>query len=105
MLYGLLNLPWWGFIVALLIMTQFTILGVTVYLHRCQAHRALQLHPIISHFFRCWLWLSTGMVTKQWAAIHRKHHAKVETADDPHSPVTRGLSTVMWSGAELYVKE
>jgi len=78
---------------------------VTIFLHRCQAHRALDLHPAVSHFFRFWLWLTTGMVTKEWAAIHRKHHAKVETVDDPHSPVTRGLNTVLWSGAELYRTE
>src|SRR6187399_242659 len=105
MFSGLLNLPWWGDLIAGLILVQITIAGVTIFLHRCQAHRALDLHPIVSHFFRFWLWLTTGMVTKEWAAIHRKHHAKVETTDDPHSPVTRGLSTVMWSGAELYRAE
>ncbi len=82
-----------------------TIAAVTIFLHRCQAHRALDLHPAVSHFFRFWLWLTTGMVTKEWAAIHRKHHAKVETVEDPHSPMTRGLSTVMWRGAELYRDE
>ena len=90
-MYGVLQLSWWGYIVALLILTQITIASVTIYLHRCQAHRALELHPIMSHFFRCWLWLTTGMVTKEWTAIHRKHHAKVETAEDPHSPQVKGL--------------
>lgn len=103
--YGILNLPWWGYIVALMIMTQITIMGVTIYLHRCQAHRALDLHPIVSHFFRFWLWLTTGMVTKHWAAIHRKHHAKVETPYDPHSPIEKGIKTVFFKGAELYREE
>jgi stearoyl-CoA desaturase (delta-9 desaturase) len=76
-----------------------------VYLHRCQAHRALELHPIASHFFRFWLWMTTGMLTGQWAAIHRKHHAKCETEEDPHSPQTRGLWKVMLEGAELYRAE
>jgi len=100
--FGLIQLPWWGYIIVLLGLTQITILAVTLYLHRCQAHRALDLHPIISHFFRFWLWLTTGMVTKEWAAIHRKHHAKVETAEDPHSPVARGIKKVFFEGAELY---
>jgi len=86
-------------------LTHFTIAGVTIYLHRSQAHRALDLGPIPSHFFRFWLWLGTGMVTKEWVAIHRKHHAKCETADDPHSPQTRGLGKVMREGAELYRAE
>lgn len=103
--HGFLHLSWWGYLVALLILTQITIAAVTIYLHRCQAHRALELHPIVSHFFRLWLWLTTGMVTKEWTAIHRKHHAKVETADDPHSPQVKGLKKVMWQGAELYRKE
>lgn len=104
-MFGLLNLPWWGYVVATLIMTQFTILGVTIFLHRCQAHRALELHPIASHFFRFWLWMSTGMVTKEWTAIHRKHHAKVETPEDPHSPQVEGLWRVLFHGTELYRKE
>ncbi len=104
-MFGLLNLPWWGYVVITLIFTQLTILGVTVYLHRCQAHRALELHPIVSHFFRFWLWMTTGMETKQWAAIHRKHHAKVETEDDPHSPQVKGIWKVLLEGAELYRKE
>lgn len=104
-MHGLLQLPWWGYLVVTLVLTQITIFSVTIYLHRCQAHRALDLHPIVSHFFRFWLWMTTGMVTKQWAAIHRKHHAKVETADDPHSPQVKGLKTVFFEGAELYRKE
>ena len=98
-------LPWWGYIVAALILTHITIASVTIYLHRHQAHRALDLHPVISHFFRFWLWLTTGMVTKEWTAIHRKHHAKVESPDDPHSPQRVGIRTVMWQGTELYRKE
>jgi len=105
LLDGLLNLPWWGGILAVLALTHVTIASVTIYLHRCQAHRALELHPIVSHFFRLWLWLTTGMVTKEWAAIHRKHHAKVETPDDPHSPQVHGINRVLWLGVFLYVKE
>jgi stearoyl-CoA desaturase (delta-9 desaturase) len=103
--FGLVQLPWWGYILVLLGFTQITIMSVTLYLHRCQAHRALDMHPVVSHFFRFWLWLTTGIVTKEWAAIHRKHHAKVETAEDPHSPVTRGLKKVFLEGAELYRME
>ncbi|AXT45619.1 MULTISPECIES: DesA family fatty acid desaturase [Chromobacterium] len=99
---GVLDLPWWGYIVVALALTHVTIAAVTIFLHRHQAHRALDLHPIPSHFFRFWLWLTTGMVTKQWAAIHRKHHAKCETADDPHSPQVLGIKKVLWEGAELY---
>jgi len=101
-LNGLLDLPWWGYIVAALILTHITIVSVTIFLHRHQAHRALDLHPLASHFFRFWLWLTTGMVTKQWAAIHRKHHAKCETAEDPHSPQILGIKKVLWEGVELY---
>ena len=103
--HGLIDLPWWGYIVLALALTHVTIACVTIFLHRAQAHRALDLHPIVAHFFRFWLWLTTGMVTKEWVAIHRKHHAKVETADDPHSPQTRGIKTVFWKGAELYRAE
>jgi stearoyl-CoA desaturase (Delta-9 desaturase) len=99
---GLIDLPWWGYVVVALALTHITIAGVTIYLHRHQAHRALDLHPVPSHFFRFWLWLTTGMVTKEWAAIHRKHHAKCETAEDPHSPQVKGIRKVMWQGAELY---
>lgn len=102
---GFLDLPWWGYVVVTLVFTHITIAGVTIFLHRHQAHRALDLHPAVSHFFRFWLWLTTGMVTKEWAAIHRKHHAKCETPDDPHSPQMRGISKVLWEGAELYREE
>ncbi|OAJ33359.1 DesA family fatty acid desaturase [Piscirickettsia salmonis] len=100
--YGLLNLPWWGYIIAVLLLTHVTIVAVTVFLHRHQAHRALDLHPVVSHFFRFWLWLTTGMVTKEWVAVHRKHHAHCETEQDPHSPRTYGIKTVLWEGADLY---
>jgi stearoyl-CoA desaturase (Delta-9 desaturase) len=102
---GLIDLPWWGYMVVTLVLVQLTILSVTVFLHRYQAHRALELQAIPSHFFRFWLWLTTGMVTKEWTAIHRKHHAKVETDEDPHSPMVKGIKTVLWEGAELYRKE
>ena len=103
--HGLLGASWWQMVLAALVMTHITIAGVTIFLHRSQAHRALELHPIMSHFFRLWLWLTTGMVTKEWVAIHRKHHAKCETEEDPHSPVTRGIETVFWKGSELYRAE
>jgi stearoyl-CoA desaturase (delta-9 desaturase) len=102
---GVFDLPWWGYALAALGLTHITIASVTIYLHRCQAHRALELHPIASHFFRLWVWLTTGMVTKEWAAIHRKHHAKCETAEDPHSPQIVGINRVLWGGVFLYVKE
>jgi len=105
MFTGFFDLPWWGYVVCTLILTHITIAAVTIYLHRHQAHRALDLHPIPSHFFRFWLWLTTGMVTREWVAIHRKHHAFVETADDPHSPQTRGIGTVLLQGTELYRSE
>jgi len=105
MFSGLLNLPWWGDVIAGLILVQITIAGVTLYLHRCQAHRALELHPIVSHFFRFWLWLTTGMITKEWAAIHRKHHAKCETEEDPHSPRIHGINKILFTGVVMYVKE
>jgi len=102
---GLAPLSWWGYVVVTLVLTHITIASVTIFLHRSQAHRGLDLHPLIAHFFRFWLWLTTGMVTKEWVAIHRKHHAKVETDEDPHSPQTRGIRTVLLEGAELYRKE
>jgi len=100
--YGLTGWQWPAIVAFTLVTTHLTIIGVTVYLHRCQAHRALELHPIVSHPLRFWLWLSTGMVTKEWAAIHRKHHAKCETEEDPHSPQIKGINKVLWEGAELY---
>jgi stearoyl-CoA desaturase (delta-9 desaturase) len=102
---GLAGASWWQIVLFTLVTTHITIAAVTIFLHRSQAHRALDLHPIPSHFFRFWLWLSTGMVTKEWVAIHRKHHAKCETEDDPHSPVTKGIDTVLWKGSELYRAE
>ncbi|WP_028310228.1 DesA family fatty acid desaturase [Derxia gummosa] len=102
---GLLDWSGWQVLAFTLIATHITIAGVTIYLHRSQAHRALDLHPIVSHFFRFWLWMTTGMVTREWVAIHRKHHARCETPDDPHSPQTRGIDTVLLTGAELYRAE
>jgi len=102
---GFLSLPWWGYVLVALGLTHVTIASVTIFLHRHQAHRALDLHPLASHFFRFWLWLTTGMVTKQWAAVHRKHHAKCETPDDPHSPQVLGINRVLWGGVFLYANE
>ena len=103
--HGLLRASLWQVVLATLVMTHITIAAVTIFLHRSQAHRALDLHPIAAQFFRFWLWLTTGMVTKEWVAIHRKHHARCETVDDPHSPVTRGIKTVLLRGSELYRAE
>lgn len=105
MQFGYFSMSWWQYVLVALAMTHVTIACVTLYLHRSQAHRALEFHPFVSHFFRFWLWMSTGMDTKAWVAIHRKHHAKCETEDDPHSPQIFGLKTVLWQGAELYRKE
>ena len=102
LLQGLIDLPWWGCALLVLGLTHITIAAVTIFLHRCQAHRALELHPAVSHFFRFWLWLTTGMVTKEWAAVHRKHHARCETEEDPHSPKVYGLRKVLLQGTELY---
>ena len=102
---GLLHFSGWQLLAYTLVVTHITIAAVTIFLHRAQAHRALDLGPVPSHFFRFWLWLTTGMVTKEWVAIHRKHHAKCETVDDPHSPITRGIDTVLLRGAELYRAE
>jgi len=103
--HGLFDLAWWQIVLITLGMTHITIASVTIYLHRHSAHRALDLHPIPAHFFRFWLWLTTGQVTKEWTAIHRKHHAKCEREGDPHSPVVYGIKTVFWKGAELYRAE
>jgi stearoyl-CoA desaturase (delta-9 desaturase) len=102
---GFLDLSVWQLLAVTLVVTHITIVSVTVYLHRYSAHRALQLHPALQHFFRFWLWLTTAMNTREWTAIHRKHHAKCETRDDPHSPVIKGLGNVMRRGAELYQEE
>ena len=99
---GLVGLGWWGMLAVLLVFTQLTIFAVTLYLHRSQAHRGVDFHPLVSHVFRFWVWLTTSMITREWVAIHRKHHAKVETDEDPHSPVSKGIGMVFWRGVELY---
>ncbi|MBA8887313.1 stearoyl-CoA desaturase (delta-9 desaturase) [Dokdonella fugitiva] len=99
---GLTQASWGTWIVYLLVVTQLTIFAVTLYLHRSQTHRGVDFHPVVAHFFRFWSWISTGMVTKEWVAIHRKHHAKVETEEDPHSPQIYGIRKVFWEGVELY---
>jgi stearoyl-CoA desaturase (Delta-9 desaturase) len=102
---GLWNLSFWGYVAVTLALTHVTIASVTIFLHRHQAHRALTLHPIVSHFFRLWLWLTTGMVTREWVAVHRKHHARCETAEDPHSPQVYGIGRVVFGGVGLYQTE
>lgn len=101
-LYGILNLNFWGYVLVTFVMIQVTFMGVTLYLHRDATHRSLDLHPALRHFFRLWLWMSSGIVTKEWVAVHRKHHARCETEEDPHSPVIFGLKKVLLEGAELY---
>lgn len=101
---GLLQWQWWHPVLYTLLLTHLTIVSVTVYLHRHSAHRALSLHPAVKHAFRFWLWLTTSIKTKEWTAIHRRHHATCETEQDPHSPQVLGLRTVMLQGAELYKK-
>ena len=103
--HGLLNLSWWQVVLYTLVTTHITIAAVTIFLHRTQTHKAMELGAVPSHFFRFWLWLSTGMVTREWVAIHRKHHARCETIDDPHSPQVKGIEEVLWRGAELYRSE
>lgn len=102
---ALIILPWWGYVLVALGLTHISIASITIYLHRHQAHKALELHPLVSHFFRFWLWLATGTVTKQWVAVHRKHHANVEGPDDPHSPQQVGINKVLWGGLWLYRAE
>ncbi|MEO8466335.1 MAG: fatty acid desaturase [Gammaproteobacteria bacterium] len=104
-LYGVFNLSFWGYVGATLLLTHITIASVTIFLHRHQAHRALTLHPAVSHFFRVWLWLTTGMVTREWVAVHRKHHARCETPEDPHSPQVYGIWRLVFGGVGLYRKE
>ncbi|MCZ6458511.1 MAG: fatty acid desaturase [Gammaproteobacteria bacterium] len=99
---GLWDLSALGLVVFTLVVTHITMISVTVYLHRHSAHRAVDLHPVLQHFFRFWLWLTTGMITREWTAIHRKHHAVCETPDDPHSPQIQGLKKILWQGAEAY---
>ncbi len=103
--YGWLQASWWQVLLFTVVVTHVTIAAVTIFLHRSQAHRSLDLHPLVMHFFRGWLWLTTGMVTKEWVAIHRKHHAKCETEEDPHSPQTRGIKAVLLTGSEMYRTE
>ncbi len=102
---GVFSLPWWGLLLVALLTTHVTIVCVTIYLHRHQTHRSLRLHPAVALFMRFWLWTTTGMVTREWVAIHRKHHDKVETESDPHSPRVKGILQVLFCGADLYVKE
>ncbi|MDH5446305.1 MAG: fatty acid desaturase [Gammaproteobacteria bacterium] len=101
-LQGQVQLPVWGYVLTALGLTHITIIAVTVFLHRHQSHNSLSLNPVLSHFFRFWLWLTTGIVTKQWVAVHRKHHAKCETEEDPHSPQIMGIRRVLWQGREVY---
>ncbi len=102
MISPVIDLPWWGYVLVALGITHITIVSVTVFLHRHQAHSALDMHPVLSHLFRFWLWLTTGIVTKEWVAVHRKHHAKVESDEDPHSPQVHGINAVLWGGLILY---
>ena len=104
-LYGALNLSAWSYVIVTLVMLQITMMAVTLYLHRDQAHRAIDLHPVLRHFFRFWIWCTSGMLTREWVAVHRKHHAFCETKDDPHSPQIYGLKKVLLEGAELYRAE
>jgi stearoyl-CoA desaturase (delta-9 desaturase) len=104
-LYGVLGLSFWGYVLAAFVMVQITMMAVTLYLHRDQAHRALDLHPTLRHFFRFWIWATSGMLTREWVAVHRKHHAYCETPDDPHSPQIYGIRKVLLEGAELYRAE
>ncbi len=101
-MYGVLNLSAWGYVIVMLVMLQITMMAVTLYLHRDQAHRAIDLHPVLRHFFRFWIWCTSGMLTREWVAVHRKHHAFCETKGDPHSPQVYGLKKVLFEGAELY---
>ncbi|MGH8225810.1 MAG: fatty acid desaturase, partial [Gammaproteobacteria bacterium] len=101
---GLVPLPWWGYLAVALVTIHLTVTGVTLYYHRDQAHRALDLHPLLRYFFRCWVWLTTAMVCSQWVAVHRKHHAFVESEEDPHSPQILGLGYMLGHGAEVYAR-
>ena len=104
-MYGVLDLNARGYVIVTLVMLQITMMAVTLYLHRDQAHRAIDLHPVLRHFFRFWIWCTSGMLTREWVAVHRKHHAYCETKDDPHSPQIYGLRKVVFEGAELYRAE
>jgi stearoyl-CoA desaturase (delta-9 desaturase) len=100
--YGVLELPWWGYALVSFVTVQTMFLGVTLYLHRDQSHGGLILHPALRHVFRFWLWFSSGAVTREWVAVHRKHHACADKEGDPHSPVVFGLKRVLFEGFELY---
>jgi stearoyl-CoA desaturase (Delta-9 desaturase) len=102
---GIIDWPWWAYVLVALGLTHVTVMAVTIFLHRHQAHHALDLHLLPAHFFRFWLWLTTGMITREWVAVHRKHHVKCETEDDPHSPRIHGINRVLWGGVFLYVRE
>jgi stearoyl-CoA desaturase (delta-9 desaturase) len=102
LIHGVAHATWLVKLVYFLVVTQLTILSVTLYLHRSQAHRGVDFHPVLAHFFRFWSWLTTGMVTQEWVAVHRKHHARCETEEDPHSPKIFGVRTVLWQGVDLY---
>ncbi len=104
-LYGLANLSWWGYILVTLLWMHVTMMAITLYFHRDQAHRSVDLHPAMRHFCRFWLWMNTGASTREWVAVHRKHHAHCEQEGDPHSPKLFGLNKVVWQGAELYQAE
>src|SRR5687767_10497501 len=101
-LHGLSGAAYWQMALAFLVCAQLTMMSTTLYLHRSATHRGVDLHPVVSHFLRFWNWFTTAMVTKEWVAIHRKHHARCETAEDPHSPRFAGINTVLWQGVELY---
>ena len=103
LLYGAIRLPWWGYATFTFAMVQVMFLGVTLYLHRDQSHGGLVLHPVLRHFFRFWLWFCSGTVTREWVAVHRRHHAFADRPGDPHSPVIFGLARVLWQGYELYI--
>lgn len=102
---GLLNFSAWQIVLYTFIVVQVTLSGVSLYLHREQTHRGIQMNPVIQHFYRFWLWFTTGMLTKEWVAIHRKHHAYCETEDDPHSPQIHGIKKVLFHGVTLYTAE
>ncbi|MEC9205752.1 MAG: fatty acid desaturase [Pseudomonadota bacterium] len=102
---GIINFTWVEYLIYTLVVTQITIMCITLYLHRGVCHSAIEIKPVLAHFFRFWLWLTTSMKTADWVAIHRKHHAKVETIDDPHSPAVYGINTVLFRGADLYAEE
>jgi stearoyl-CoA desaturase (delta-9 desaturase) len=104
-IYGLFNLDFWQYVLVSFVLVMISMMAITLYLHRDQAHRAIDLHPVLQHFFRFWLWINTGMQTDQWVAVHRKHHAMCERAGDPHSPQVFGLAKVLLEGAELYKAE